>query len=170
DRRMMERRFPQVKEVAWACTFADLAWQEEGIASRKLDYIAYQMNFFFDGHRAVNDAQATLHLLAQGLPKSKKYAMGELLRHARKSKVRIFALAAPFDKKDELKARGYRWLADFLNKNGKKGVWSLLIEESAREAEETWLRDEIYSQKEPMFQCKILTAKDRYSLREFALS
>ncbi|MDQ6991664.1 MAG: 3'-5' exonuclease [Mariprofundaceae bacterium] len=170
DRRMMERRLPQVKGKAWACSFADLDWQEEGIASRKLDYIAYQMGYFFDGHRAVNDAQATLHLLAQGLPKSKKYAMGELLRIARKPKLRIFALAAPFDKKDALKERGYRWLADFLNKNGKKGVWSLLIEEDAREAEETWLREEIYTQKSPMFQCKTLTAKNRYSVREFALS
>jgi len=104
------------------------------------------------------------------LPKSKKYAMGELLRGARKSKVRIFALAAPFDKKDALKERGYHWLADFLNKNGKKGVWSVCIEEDAREAEEIWLRETIYPQKSALFQCKILTAKDRYSLREFALS
>lgn len=170
DRRMMERRLPQVKDMAWACTFADLDWQDEGVGSRKLDYIAYQLGYFFEGHRAVNDAQATLHLLTRALPKSNKLAMGELLMNARQKKVRIFALAAPFDKKDALKERGYRWLAGFLNKNGKKGVWSLSVVEADRETEETWLREEIYAGKSPLFQSKILTAKDRYSQREFALN
>jgi len=169
DRKMLERRLPAFQDKAWACTFADIDWQNEGVASQKLDYIAFQLGFFFDGHRAVNDAQATMHLLTRGLPKSNKLAMGELLNGARKTKLRIFAVDAPFDKKDALKARGYHWLSDFAHKNGKKGVWSICIEKDMDEAEETWLREHIYMGKAPRFQSKTLTAMDRYSVREFAL-
>jgi len=169
DRAMLERRLPVVKDTAWACTFADIDWQAEGIASRKLDYIAYQLGYFFDGHRAVNDAQATLHLLTYALPESKKLAMGELLASAREKSQRLFAIGAPFDKKDALKERGYRWLAEFCNPNGKKGVWSLCVPDSEAEAEKQWLSQHIFTGKKAGYQCKVLTAKERYSVREFEL-
>jgi len=170
DRKMLERRLPDFQQKAWACTISDLDWQSEGVGSRKLDYIAFQLGYFFDGHRAQHDAEATLHLLTRALPKSKQLAMGELLNAARKSKVRVFALSAPFDKKDALKARGYRWLADFVNPTGKKGVWSICVDETEQEAEETWLRDSIYAGKHAAFHSQRLTAQDRYSVREFRLA
>jgi len=169
DRAMLERRLPMVKDIAWACTFADIDWQAEGIGSRKLDYIAYQLGYFFDGHRAVNDAQATLHLLTYALPESKKLAMAELLASAREKSQRLFAVGAPFDKKDALKERGYRWLAEFCNPNGKKGVWSLCVADSEVEAEQQWLSQHIFMGKKASYQCKVLTAKERYSVREFEL-
>jgi len=169
DRAMLERRLPAVKDTAWACTFADIDWQAEDIGSRKLDYIAYQLGYFFDGHRAVNDAQATLHLLSYALPVSKKLAMGELLVSAREKSQRLFAIGAPFDKKDALKERGYRWLAGFHNPNGKKGVWSICIADSDASTEQQWLSEHIYTGKKATYQCKALTARDRYSVREFEL-
>jgi len=169
DRAMLERRLASVKDTAWACTFADIDWQAEDIGSRKLDYIAYQLGYFFDGHRAVNDAQATLHLLSYALPVSKKLAMAELLASAREKSMRIFAIAAPFDKKDALKDRGYRWLPTFSYGASKKGVWSTCVNESDGEAEKTWLSEHVYTGKKAAFQCKILTAKERYSVREFLL-
>jgi DNA polymerase-3 subunit epsilon len=170
DRAMLERRLPITAEKAWACSFADIDWQAEGIASRKLDYIASQLGYFFDGHRAVNDAQATLHLLSFALPVSGTLAMAALLEGARKTRVRIFALDAPFDKKDALKERGYRWLADFVHSNGKKGVWSISLDKHDSEAEQQWLREHVYSNAHASFVCKELTAKERYSVREFALN
>ncbi|MDQ6954818.1 MAG: 3'-5' exonuclease [Mariprofundaceae bacterium] len=169
DRAMLERRLPAVEDTAWACTFADIDLQAEGIGSRKLDYIAYQLGYFFDGHRAVNDAQATLHLLSYALPVSKKLAMAELLASAREKRLRIFAIAAPFDKKDVLKGRGYRWLPTFSYGASKKGVWSICVAEAASQAEQTWLREHVYSGKQALFQCTSLTAKNRYSVREFSL-
>jgi len=169
DRAMLERRLSAVKDTAWACTFADIDWQAEGVGSRKLDYIAYQLGYFFDGHRAVNDAQATLHLLTYALPESKKLAMGELLESAREKSQRLFAIGAPFDKKDALKERGYRWLAEFSNPNGKKGVWSTCIADSEAETEKKWLSNHIYTGKKVTCQCKALTARERYSVREFEL-
>ncbi|MDQ6997615.1 MAG: 3'-5' exonuclease [Mariprofundus sp.] len=173
DRPMIERRMPMVKETNWACTFNDIPWQDEDISSLKLDYIAYKLGYFFDGHRAVNDAQATLHLLTKALPCSGKLAMASLLACAREKSQRLFAIGAPFDKKDDLKARGYRWLADFSYKDQfgkhKKGVWSNSVSEADSEAENQWLTDDIYAGKEAPFRHVDLTARNRYSLREFGI-
>lgn len=170
DRAMLERRLPMVKDTAWACTFADIDWQAEDIGSRKLDYIAYQLGYFFDGHRAVNDAQATLHLLSHILPVSKKLAMAELLVSAREKSQRIFAIGAPFDKKDALKERGYRWLPTFSSGISKKGVWSICVADSEVATEQQWLSEHIYTGKKAAYQCKALTARERYSVREFELA
>jgi len=172
DRQMLERRLPIVKQANWACTFNDICWQDEDISSLKLDYIAYKLGFFFDGHRAVNDAQATLHLLSKTLPNSGTLAMSALLAGARENSQRLFATAAPFDKKDDLKARGYRWLADCsYQQHGKqkKGVWSICVGKADIEAEQQWLTETIYNGKAEQFSVVDLSAKDRYSIREFTV-
>lgn len=171
DRQMIERRLPVASQSSWGCTFNEINWQEENISSRKLDYIACMLGFFFDGHRAVNDARATLHILTQTLPETGKLAMAGLLLRAREKSRRFFALHAPFEKKDELKARGYQWLPDysFTDRFGKprKGVWSASVGEADIEAEQQWLVENIYSGKEGLFTCRDITATDRYSSREF---
>ena len=65
--------------------------------------------FFYDRHRAVNDCHPAIELLAMPLPKTKVIAMGRLLERARRPSCRIWAENTPFDLKDVLKARGYRW-------------------------------------------------------------
>jgi len=170
DRQMMERRLPACKKANWACTMFDVDWTGEDISSLKLDYIAYKLGYFFDGHRAVNDAQATLHLLTKGLPVSGKLAMVELLTHAREKTRRFFAVNAPFEKKDVLRERGYRWLPEFSYGQGggkRKGVWSKAVAEADIVAEEAWLADTIYREKASMYACMDITAMERYSLREF---
>jgi len=170
DRQMLERRLPIAAEKNWACTFNDIDWDAEGIVSRKLDYIAFRLGYFFDGHRAVIDAQATLHLLTRALPVSGMAAMSQLLDKAREKRRRLFAVGAPFDKKDELKARGYRWLADIsvADRFGKqkKGVWSTVVGEADMEAEEQWLQASVYGGKAGAFARRDITARDRYSARE----
>jgi len=147
DRPMLERRLPITAQANWACTFSDIAWQDEDITSLKLDYIAYKLGYYFDGHRAVNDAQATLHLLTKALPCSGTLTMSALLTHARENSRRYFAIAAPFDRKDDLKARGYRWMADFVyvdHGKQKKGVWSKSVAQADIDAEQQWLTDTVY--------------------------
>lgn len=172
DRQMLERRLPQSVDSNWACTFNDINWQDENISSLKLDYIAYKLGYFFEGHRAVNDAEATLHLLSKTLPESGKLVMSELLQHARFKSRRFFAVAAPFDKKDDLKVRGYRWMPEFsyIDTYGKskKGVWSIAVQEDEIEAEEQWLKNNIYSGSKASFVCNDITANNRYSIREFS--
>lgn len=172
DRQMLERRLPITAQTNWACTFNDINWQDEGVASLKLDYIAYKLGYFFEGHRALNDAQATLHLLSKNLPESGKLAMAELLNHARFKSRRFFAIGAPFDKKDDLKARGYRWMSDFaytdVYHKTKKGVWSTSVSEENIEAEQQWLTNTAYAGKKVLFTFKDITASNRYSAQEFS--
>ena len=171
DRQMLERRLPQISDSNWACTINDIDWQDENITSLKLDYIAYKLGYFFEGHRAVNDAEATLHLLSKALPKSGKLAMSELLNHARIQSRRYFAVGAPFDKKDDLKERGYRWLADYAYTDqygkAKTGVWSKAVKQEETKDEEVWLQDNIYSGKKILFTSNDIAANNRYSMQEF---
>lgn len=173
DRQMLERRLPLTCHANWACTLSDINWSDEDISSRKLDYIAYKLGYFFDGHRAVNDAQATLHMLSKVLPVSGKPALAELLQKARAKSRRYFAISAPFDKKDVLKARGYRWLAEFSHPDHhgkiKKGVWSNTVSEEEMADEEQWLTESVYQGKKEQFAYIDITAKNRFSSREFQL-
>jgi len=174
DRQMLERRLPLVCQLNWACTQNDIPWEDEDIASLKLDYIAYRLGFFFDGHRAVNDAQATLHLLTCTLPCSGRPAMTELLCRARQTRCRFFATGAPFDKKDVLRERGYRWLPDCTYQDGfgkpKKGVWSRAVPEEEADAERQWLAAAVYGGKHDAPVCRKIHASERYSVREFDIS
>lgn len=167
DRPVVEQRLPKAVAANWACTLNGIDWEAENISSRKLDYIAYQLGYFFDGHRAVNDAQATLHLLTRPLPLSGKAAMVPLLESAREDNRRYFAVRAPFEKKDALKERGYQWLPGFDCGNGKKGVWSRAVAGVDGSAEEAWLTESVYGGRARMFAFRELSAKDRYSTREF---
>ena len=86
-----------------------MPWKVEGLRSRGLDYLLYRFGYFFDGHRAMNDCQAVLHLLSLTLPTSGQPILPVFLENARRRAWRIWALEADFDLKDRLKARGYRW-------------------------------------------------------------
>jgi len=160
DRKMVERRFPRAVDCRWACSFKGIDWQAEGIASVKLDYLAYRFGFFFEGHRAVNDAEATLHLLSMTLPVSQQPAMQALLASARKPVVRLLA---SFDYNKQvvptLKARSYVWFPD-------KKLWHKLVPESERDTESKWLAHALRNVKNSQVTAVPLTAKDMYSIRE----
>ena len=84
-------------------------WIDEGHEGVKLAYLAAGAGFFYDRHRAVHDCRAAIELLAAPLPSSGALAMQKLLEKARRPSWRIWAENSPFDLKDVLKARGYRW-------------------------------------------------------------
>ena len=52
DRKFVEKRFSFFETKSWACSASQVPWESEGIASNKLEYLAYKFGFFFDGHRA----------------------------------------------------------------------------------------------------------------------
>ena len=84
-------------------------WREEGFEGLKLAYLAAQSGLFYDKHRALHDCHATLHLLSRPLPASGRTALAHLLERARRPSFRLWAEGAPFEHKDTLKGRGYRW-------------------------------------------------------------
>ena len=90
DRRMAERRFPCFKAKAWGCSQTQIPWKREGLAIAKLEFLAYQMGFFYDKHRATSDCLAGIHILAGKLPRWET-PLSSALDNARKKAVRIGA-------------------------------------------------------------------------------
>ena len=83
----------------------------------------------------------------------------ELYQSSQRSRVRIFAENSPFDLKDRLKERGYRW-SDGSERRPKS--WWIEIAEEAMEDEFRFLRDEIYRWEDADPPVQRLTAFDRF--------
>ncbi|WP_231867267.1 3'-5' exonuclease [Acetobacter malorum] len=109
DRPFAERFWEGFSTRPWACSMEDVPWQAEGFDGRSLGYLVMQAGWFFNGHRAADDCLAGVTLLSTCLPKTQTPALSALLQEARQPRWQIWAENAPFDLKDKLKARGYRW-------------------------------------------------------------
>jgi len=141
DRTFFDMTFPTITPKAWGCLMYDIDWKNEGISSHKLEYIAYKYNFFFEGHRAIIDCLAGIHILAQDLLISKGLVLKQLLTNAGALRFKLWATNSPYDSKDLLKARGYRWN---MNQNDKYRAWSIEVIEDTVAEEINYLRSEIY--------------------------
>ncbi|MGL4439514.1 MAG: 3'-5' exonuclease [Bosea sp. (in: a-proteobacteria)] len=161
DRQFVERLSEVFVAKPWACSMTQVDWIGEGHEGTKLAYLAAGAGFFYDRHRAENDCLAAIELLASPLPKSGVTAMARLLECARQQSWRIWAENAPFELKDVLKARGYRW-------NGESSAgpraWYIDTDQPQRDSEIEYLRKEIYRRHvDPVVQR--MDAYNRYSDR-----
>jgi len=111
DRKFLELFCEVFTTKAWACSMSQVDWVAEGYEGTKLGYLAAAAGFFYERHRASHDCHAAIELLARPLPKSGRTGLSHLLDAARKPTIRIWAENSPFDLKDLLKGRGYRWSA-----------------------------------------------------------
>ncbi|WP_407666740.1 3'-5' exonuclease [Microvirga roseola] len=143
---------------AWACSHSEISWSMLGFEGSKLGYLLTQCGWFHQGHRAVEDCHALLEVLASPLPSEAGLPFKHLLASARKSLLRIWAESSPFDMKDVLKARGYRWND---GTNGRPKSWWVEVEEEAGEAELAFLRREVYRRDVEPYTQKI-TAFERF--------
>lgn len=162
DRPFCEALLDEFKDISWACSIADVNWQEEGIEGVKLEFLAYKYGFFFEGHRATIDCQAGIEILSRPLPISDERVLKRLLEHARRTDVRLWAEGAPFEKKDDLKKRGYRWSA---GENGKRKAWYKDLQEDQLDDEMRYLNEFIYSREVAELPMDRFTAMLRYSSR-----
>lgn len=158
DRCFMEARLPLFETKAWACTYAQIPWKDEGIGSSSLEFLAYRFGFHFSGHRASVDCHALLEVLQSDLPISGIKVMKVLLEAARVPEIKIWALNAPFDNKDKLKDKGYRW-------NGERKLWSGFVTKADLEIEIDWLRHEVYDNRKFKLELENIDAFNRFSLR-----
>ena len=158
DRRFVESRFPIFKSKPWACSFAQIDWAEEGLGSSKLEFLAYRSGFHYDGHRASVDCHALLEVLHCAPTESGILPMKQMLDNARLKEYKVSALQAPFESKDLLKSRGYRW-------NAERKVWHTVIQESLFESEAEWLKTEVYNNKKCKIEREKVDAFNRFSDR-----
>jgi DNA polymerase-3 subunit epsilon len=159
DRPFVEARFPFFAKLRWACSFADIDWKAQGRSSSKLESLAQAMGLFYDAHRAEMDCHALLAVLAAPLPMGGETALARLIHSASSPSFRLSATNAPFESKDRLKARAYRW-------NGDQRVWQTrLSDQSALEAESAWLKEVVYNGRSAVIQVEKLDARTKYSTR-----
>ena len=161
DRRFVERFCDVFTTKPWACSQSQVDWAAEGFEGSRLGYLLAGCGLFHGAHRAVDDCRAGIEILARPLPVSGVPALAKLLEAARKPTHRIWAEGAPYDLRDALKARGYRW-SD--GSDGRPRAWHIDVTEEKGPAELEYLRREIYqSDVEPLV-VKV-TAYDRFSVR-----
>ena len=161
DRRFAERLHPWFSTKAWGCTMGEPPWREEGFEGIKLAYLAAQSGFFYDKHRALADCLATLELLARPLPVSGRSGLAHLLERARRPCWRVWAEGAPFEQKDVLKGRGYRWSG---GEDGRPRAWWIDLAEEALQAEISFLQEHVYGGPVDPLRRRV-SAYDRYSER-----
>jgi DNA polymerase-3 subunit epsilon len=153
DRPFVDRRLPAAAGKAWACTMAEVDWLALGFDGRALAHLVSQCGWFYEGHRAQNDILAVLYLMAHDLDDGRT-VLSHLLEASAQDSFRVNAIDAPFESKDRLKARGYRW-------NAAMRHWSKDIPASEADDERTWLLEQVYAgHGAPAF--LPLTAVERY--------
>ena len=161
DRKFAERYWPVFERKAWGCSATEVEWRKYGFEGSRLGYLLNGAGFFHQAHRAVDDCHAVLEILAFELPTVSAPALAVLLEQARKKTMRIWAEQSPFDLKDVLKRRGYRWCD---GSDGRPRSWYIDVGEDQLEDEIAFLKTEIYlSEVEPRLQT--LTALSRFSVR-----
>lgn len=165
DRKFVEVRFPAFVRVPWACTVSQIDWSAERIASRTLEYLLFKTGALtINAHRALDDAEGVLGLLLERLPVTGAPIFQALLKRANKITSRLYAVSAPFDKKDLLKDRGYRWSDG--TQGGSKAWWRDVPAEAEPE-ELAYLASEIYPRgNTSSVQIMRCDAYARFSVRE----
>jgi len=156
DRPIVERYHEVFKTKVWGCSVNQIDWQTlAGVGSRSQEYLGWKVGqFFYDAHRAIDDVQALTQLLTCPIGTPAQPALAFLLLEVRKAKTLLKATGAPFDLKDDLKARQYRWNPD-------ARVWQKMINDESLQAELAWLLEADVSNPD----VQKLKATDSFSIR-----
>jgi DNA polymerase III subunit epsilon len=159
DRPFVEQRLSYFADLPWACSFADIPWKQHGIGSAKLEALAAHYGWFYDAHRADMDCHALAAVLGQPVGDTGQLGWQLLLGALDAPQYTLQATGAPFDAKDALKARGYRW-------DGVQRVWHTRVaSEQGLRDECAWLGDHVYANPRAQVAVAEVNALARYSAR-----
>lgn len=121
---------PILEKGHWACSMKHVDWQTHGYKTRALNYLAADHGFVNPfAHRALFDCATTFRLVAP--------YMDELIQRSYLRNYKFEATGAPFEVKDKLKERRYRW-------DAQARVWFKEISEDKLDEEREFLSVEIY--------------------------
>lgn len=164
DRPFVEARFPGFAAKTWACSFADIDWKAAGAESAKLSALAQNQGWFYDAHRAQVDCHALLQVLSRAVGPGPATGLSQLMSVASQASFKLRATGSPFESKDQLKGRGYRWDAD-------AKVWfCTLADQTQLDAELAWLKAEVYGRRNARVEIEALDGQVRYSARPGVVS
>ena len=137
DRAFMDRYLSISKDKVWVCSVNDIDWSQRGFGAKGQEILCIWHGFYYESHRAMSDVDALIHLVTHDIEGLSRASM-ELLKNASKPSYTIAALNSPFETKDLLKARMYRW-------NPVKRYWWKKISFEEVETEKEWMADTIYN-------------------------
>lgn len=165
DRKFVEKRFPEFAALPWACSVTQINWTAEKIASRSLEYLLFKCGgWCINAHRALEDAEGVLGLLLGQLPVSGVPIFRALLDRAFETTTKIYAVGTPFETKDALKQRGYRW------NDGSRGdckAWWTTVAADYEQQELAYLAADIYpGGNTNNVVIRRIDARARFSIRE----
>ena len=155
DRPFVDRRFPALQHAKWGCSLSQLDWLTLGFDGRALGHLLFQAGFYFQGHRAEQDVHALATLLG-ATTEDGRTVMSYLLERCDRPSLRIAAIGAPFDTKDLLKGRGYRW-------DAMRRCWWREIDDDALEGEKAWLDQAVYRSSGGHPTVSRISASERFS-------
>jgi len=114
-------------EIVWGCTLDHVDWSSKGFPSRNLESLAVFSGYYYDFSSSVDSLNSVVNCL------NKNSVLGEFINRALTPDLQVFAANAPFELKDLLKERRYRWNPDF-------SCWWLPLEDKAHgDSESEWL-------------------------------
>ena len=129
DRPFVEHLLPDLKDKPWVCSMNDADWAGWGFDGRKQDHLLMQAGLFNPvKHRALSDVLSLVNLLDQETPTGGSL-LTKCMARAQEPTWRFEARGLPFDFKNVVKDRGWKW-------NG--NVWWTEVADDDREAEEAW--------------------------------
>ena len=104
------------------------------------------------------DCHALLQVLSSPLADGQT-GLARLLAGSGQTRYKLRATGAPFEVKDKLKARGYRW-------DGEGRVWwCSLASDALLDAECAWLRAEVYGRRSAFVQLEAMDSRVQFSSR-----
>ena len=139
DRLFVEWVVATARAAPWACSRHEVPWDPVTFPSRALACLVCGFEAFSPArHRTFADCEAGMWLLTQTLPPPT--APSAALREtAATPTVRVWATSAPFEAKDQLRTRGYRWMA--ADRDGIPRLWWTDVAPPDLESEYGWLAD-----------------------------
>lgn len=158
DRGFIESRLPFFQSKAWACSFTQIPWKTYGFNSLALEFLAYKSGFHFSGHRASTDCHALLEVLQTDFPSSGLKPLKILADKSLTIDLKLRALRTPFESKDSLKERGYRWDVE-------RKTWHTHLSKDAVDAETKWLRENVYDNSVFSIEYETIDGYNRFSSR-----
>lgn len=132
DRPVLERYHAVFADLNWGCAMVDVDWFGLFGTMGKLEWLVYKIgSLFFEAHQALADVDIMIHMLSINIPDTEHSVFSQILEQARTKRLRVRAVGAPFEVKDELRNNGYRWEDDGV----KPKAWCKSVTEPELEAE-----------------------------------
>ena len=131
DRKFIDKFYRS--DIIWGCSLADLDLRAKYVipAASLGVALAYIKDWYFGHHDALEDCWALVHLL------NEDDHLKTVIEKSFVPNYDVYAISSPFESKDRLKLRGYKW------KNETKCWYYPRADEDKMEEERDWLKEEL---------------------------